>query len=115
MLVEAGIGTRSDWERVKRESAGLRPFIRSLVGLDREAAKKAMARFLTGQTQTSSQIEFINLIVDHLTANGSMDPALLYEFPFTDINPHGPDGVFEPAQVTDLMSVLTRFRDEAAA
>ncbi len=115
MLVEAGIGTHADWERVKKESEGLVPFIRSLVGMDREAAKKALGQFLSGQTQTAAQIEFINLIVDHLTANGSMDPALLYESPFTDINPHGPDGVFQPAQVTELVSVLRKFGKGEAA
>jgi len=38
-----------------------------LVGLDREAAKKAFAVFLNGSTLSASQIEFINLIIDHLT------------------------------------------------
>ncbi|MEO6028043.1 MAG: type I restriction-modification enzyme R subunit C-terminal domain-containing protein [Candidatus Binatia bacterium] len=41
MLAEAGIGTAADVERAKRESQGLGLFVRTLVGLDREAAKTA--------------------------------------------------------------------------
>ena len=34
-------------------------FIRSLVGLEREAAKEALAGFMDGRTLTANQIEFI--------------------------------------------------------
>jgi type I restriction enzyme R subunit len=39
MLVEAGTGSNDDVDRAKKESLGLGLFVRSLVGLDREAAK----------------------------------------------------------------------------
>ena len=61
-------------------------FIRSLVGLDREAAKQAFSQFLSGGA-TANQVEFVNLIVDYLTENGVMDPRRLYESPFTDMSP----------------------------
>jgi type I restriction enzyme R subunit len=35
-------------------------FVRSLVGLDREAAKQAFAGFVAGSTLTANQIEFVN-------------------------------------------------------
>lgn len=41
------------------------------------------------------------MIVDYLTENGVMDPKLLYESPFTDVSPRGPEGVFLSEQVTD--------------
>ena len=53
--------------KAKDKSHGFGLFVRSLVGLDREAAKKALAVFLNGSTLSASQIEFINLIIDHLT------------------------------------------------
>ena len=49
--------------------------MRSLVGLDREAAKEALAGSSTGKTLSANQIEFVNLIVDHLTEHGVVDPA----------------------------------------
>jgi type I restriction enzyme R subunit len=90
-------------------------FVRSLVGLDREAAKDAMAAFTAGKTLSANQLEFINLVVDHLTAHGVMEPARLYESPFTDITPHGPDGLFKPAEVDELLRNLEAVRASAVA
>jgi hypothetical protein len=73
------VGVADQINRAKAESQGLGLFVRSLVGLDREAAKEAMAGFLTGKTLTASQIEFVNLVVNHLTEHGVMDAKLLYE------------------------------------
>ena len=38
--------------------------------MDRGAAKDAMRTFLAGKSLSANQIEFVNLIVDHLTAPG---------------------------------------------
>jgi len=115
MLVEAGVGTSADLSCAKQESSVLGLFIRSLVGLDREAAKQAFGQFLSGKAQSAHQIEFINLIIDHLTEHGAMDPGLLYESPFTDINPQGLEGVFTSEQVDDLVALLQEIRARAAA
>jgi type I restriction enzyme R subunit len=71
--------------------------------------------FLTGRTPSANQIEFVNLIVDHLTEHGVLDPARLYESPFTDINSRGPEGVFTEPQVDELVSLLKEIRQTAAA
>jgi type I restriction enzyme R subunit len=115
ILVEAGVGTAADCSRARQESSGLGLFVRSLIGLDREAAKQAFGQFLSGKTPSAHQIEFINLIIDHLTEHGIMDPGRLYESPFTDINPRGPDGVFTSEQVDALVSLLHDIRQRAAA
>jgi type I restriction enzyme R subunit len=57
---------------------------------------------------SANQIEFVDLIVDHLTEHGIMDAALLYESPFTDLTPQGPDGLFTSPQVDELVAVLDR-------
>jgi len=66
--------------------------------------------FLVGRTPSANQIEFVNLVVDLLTEHGVMDPARLYESPFTDINPRGPEGVFTEPHVDELASVLKDHR-----
>jgi len=115
MLIESRIGSAEDIRRASEESRGLGLFVRSLVGMDREAAKEALSTFLKSRTLTSSQIEFLNLIVDHLTEQGVIEPARLYESPFTDLNPRGPEGVFSGAQVDELISLLGEVRQRAIA
>ena len=113
MLAENSVGSPDDIDRAKNESEGLGLFVRSLVGLDREAAKQAMASFIADKTLGANQIEFVNLIVDHLTEHGVMDAALLYESPFTDINPQGPEGVFSSKQVGELVAILEQVKVRA--
>jgi type I restriction enzyme, R subunit len=112
ILQESGIGTPEHLEFAKRMGLGV--FIRSLIGLDREAAKQAFGAFLSGSTASANQIEFINLIIDYLTHHGIMEPSLLYESPFTDISHQGPEGIFSPEQVNALVAVLNDIRTAAA-
>lgn len=113
MLLDAGMGTTKDLNRAKQESYKLGLFLRSLVGLDREAAKRSFDGFLLGKTPTANQIEFINLIIDHLTQRGWMEPSALYESPFTDISPRGVEGLFASREVEQLIGVLASIRQHA--
>ena len=111
---------RAESARLRRSNApkrnqGLGLFVRSLVGLDREAAKEALAGFLMGKKLSANQIEFVNLIIDHLTEHGVMDVALLYDSPFTDVTPKGPDGLFNSAHVDELVAVIKQVRQTAVA
>jgi type I restriction enzyme, R subunit len=51
-----------------------------------------MARFMAGKSPAANQIEFVNLIVDHLTEHGVVEPITLYESPFTDLTPRAQTG-----------------------
>jgi type I restriction enzyme R subunit len=115
MLVESGVGAEEDVRRAAAESNGLGLFVRSLVGMDRGAAKDALADFLSRKTLAANQIEFVNLVVDHLTEHGVMDAARLYESPFTDLTPRGPDGLFTSAEVDGLVEAIARIRGTALA
>ncbi|CAK8717053.1 type I site-specific deoxyribonuclease [Candidatus Electrothrix laxa] len=78
----------------RNETPSLAHFIRSLVGLDRAAAKAAFARFLNDSSLTAPQIRFIELIIDQLTARGMMDAEALYNPPFTNLHSGGPEVLF---------------------
>jgi type I restriction enzyme R subunit len=81
-------------------------FIRSLVGLDQQAVNAKFAEFLDGTTATANQIDFIGLVVSCLTRHGAMEPSQLYDPPFTDNAPKGPDEFFPPAQMTRLVEII---------
>ena len=115
ILLESGIGTTGDINRALEEAHGLGLFVRSLVGLDREAAKEALATFLEDRTMGANQIEFVNLIVNHLTEHGIMAAGLLYESPFTDVAPQGPDRLFTSLQLDRLVGILDEVALRAAA
>jgi type I restriction enzyme, R subunit len=109
MLVEAGAGTPNDLSKV-RSGSGLGLFVREMVGLDREAAKRAFDGFLAGKTLTANQIQFVNLVIDYLTQSGWMSAAQLYESPFTDFSPKGVEGVFGSEQVLQLVGIIKDIR-----
>jgi type I restriction enzyme R subunit len=115
ILAESGVGEREDLDRAREESQGLGLFVRSLVGLDREIAKQELGKFLLGKNLNPNQIEFVNMIVDYLTEHGVMDAALLYESPFTDITPQGPEELFTSPQVDELISLLEEVYGRALA
>ena len=112
MLLEAAGNAPEHVTKAQEQGLGL--FVRSLVGLERDTAKQAFAEFLSARTLTANQIEFINLIINYLTEHGAMEPGRLYESPFTDFSPLGVEGVFDSAEVTQLITVLTEIRTKAA-
>ncbi len=77
MLTENGVGAADDIQHAAEESQGLGLFVRSLVGLDRQAAKEALAGFLNSKTWSANQIEFVNLIVNQLTEHSDRGHASL--------------------------------------
>jgi type I restriction enzyme R subunit len=83
--------------------------------MDRNAAKAALAVFTEDRTLTANQLEFVNLVVDHLTEHGTMEAARLYESPFTDLTAQGPDGLFKPDDLDGLLKVLDAVRATAVA
>jgi len=116
MLLEAGIGTPADVARASEESQGLGLFVRSLVGLEKEAVQAAFSTYLVDATYTANQIHFVGLIVSHLTENGVLEPARLYESPFTDHAPHGPDLLFPRSDNVDgIIEILHEVRQHAVA
>jgi type I restriction enzyme R subunit len=112
-LLSHGVGTEQAIQRAAEECTGFGLFIRSLVGLDRNAAKELFADFLADGTHTTMQIRFINEIIDELTSRGVMDPARLYDPPFSDLAPMGPEGLFTEAEVDNICHLLDLIKSRA--
>lgn len=54
------------------------------------------------------------MIIRHLTQNGAMEIDRLYESPFTEIAPHGPDALFASDDMDRIVSILKAVRATAA-
>jgi type I restriction enzyme, R subunit len=115
ILTESGGFSPAEIEAGATEAHGLGLLIRSVVGMERSAAAEALSAFVADATLTGNQHAFVDLVIDQLTARGAVPLALLYEAPFTDYAPLGPDGLFTDAQVTQLVRVLDRVAATAAA
>ncbi len=60
-------------------------FVRSVVGLDIQAAKAAFSKFIDEKDLNSTQIYFVNCIIDYINQNGVMtDFSVMQHSPFTD-------------------------------
>jgi type I restriction enzyme R subunit len=114
MLEQAG-GDHVLVEQLKSETDGLGLFVRSLVGLELEAANAAMSKFLSDSSATKNQIAFVRMIVQQLTHDGAIIKRRLYESPFTDLAAAGPESVFATAKVTELFAVIEDIRQRAVA
>ncbi len=114
MLIEAG-GSSELITAASAQNHGLGVFIRSLVGLEREAAMQVFSDFINASTATSDQIEFVELIIQELTQNGVMEVDRLYETPYVDINSSGPEGIFKPGELNRLAEMLELIQARAAA
>jgi type I restriction enzyme, R subunit len=114
MLVKAGIGQQAHFEKAAELAHGFTAFIRSLVGLERGAVAEAFSEFLADSAATAQQIEFVDMVIGHLTEKGSMDPGLLYESPFIDMAPEGPQQVFDFDRTKKLIDVIKGLNESAA-
>jgi type I restriction enzyme, R subunit len=113
MLLSCGVGERAELEAVAERTGGLGLFIRSLVGLDRAAAKEAFGDYLDGERFTAEQIRIIDMIIDELTSNGVVEPRRLYESPYTDYAPTGIDLAFPREHMDAIVDTLQRIKGTA--
>jgi type I restriction enzyme R subunit len=115
MLIEEGGSTPEDLSRARAQCQNLGLFVRSLIGLDRGAAKEAFSEFLVGRTLRPNQIAFLDMLVNHLTEHGAVEPERLYESPYTDMNPASVEGIFSPAESDRIFTILNDVKARAAA
>jgi type I restriction enzyme R subunit len=108
MLFSQGeLGTREEFVKAYGE-APLGSFIRGIVGLEINAAKEAFGEILQGQNLNSQQIRFMDTIINFFSVKGIIDPEMLFEPPFTDINTSGVMGVFDEEETRKVISIIEK-------
>lgn len=108
------VESRDKFEECFGTEKSLPLFIRSLVGLDRQAVQQAFSKYLQGSTYNEKQIRFVEMLIDHLTQNGVLEAAQLYEPPFNQIHYEGIDGVFGDADADNIFGVVEAFNEAVA-
>jgi type I restriction enzyme R subunit len=105
LFSECGVIPREEYEKIFGEKP-LGVLVRSVVGLSRKAAKEAFAEFLSKAPLEADQMAFLNEVIEFLVRNGTMEPKVLFETPFTNIHDLGVRGIFDEnmsRQVVDLV------------
>jgi type I restriction enzyme, R subunit len=102
------VGGDTSFALASERAGNLGYFVRTLVGLDRAAAKEALAEFLDDKRHTRAQIEFIYLIIDELTERGVVEPGRIYENPYVSLAPHGPEDLFAEDELDRLVATLAQ-------
>jgi len=78
------LGTKEQYEN-EFGNMPLGELVRTIVGLDMQAAKEAFAVFLNDVNLDSRQINFINMIIEYIVKNGMLkDFSVLQGSPFSD-------------------------------
>jgi type I restriction enzyme, R subunit len=106
MLFEQGdLGTKETFIKAYGEQP-LGKFIRSIVGLDANAAKTAFSELLKSQNFNTQQIRFIDTIINFFTVKGTVELPMLFQSPFTDINPSSVFGLFDETSTAKIRKII---------
>lgn len=113
MILSMGGSMNKDALNKTLEGQPLGQFIRSIIGLDINAAKEAFSEFLNGAKLDADQQSFINRLIDFLSVKGTIDKKMLFDVPFTEINHEGITGVFPIEQASKVISILDKINENA--
>ena len=102
---QGSLGTKELFLKAYGEKP-LGKLVRSIVGLDVNTAKIIFSEILVKQTLNSQQIRFMDEIIKFFTIKGVVDPAMLFEPPFTDINSNGILGLFDETTSATIISLI---------
>jgi len=93
---------------VRARQDGLPIFVRSLIGLERGAAQALLSTAISDLSLSGTQIEFLEMLIHHLCEKGMVDPSELYDSPYTDVAPSGPESLFSPTVARRLRVALAQ-------
>lgn len=105
-------GTKEDYIREYGDKP-LGVFIRSILGLDANAAKQAFGEFLQRGNLSADQITFLNNIIDFLTKNGVIEKRMLVQPPFTDKHYEGIFGLFDQEDQARILYIIDDIKQQA--
>lgn len=112
LFAEDGAIQREKYEKTFGEKP-LGVLVRSVVGLNRKAAKEAFSEFLSEAPLHPDQMAFLDEVVEYLVKNGTMEPGIMFETPFTLINDQGITGVFDESASKKVIELVRHVNENA--
>lgn len=113
-LLEAQVCTAEELREAEQEhGGGLGRLVRLQLGLDRDAVEAAFSAFRHGRSLSAAQTRFVVRMVDYLERNGVLEVGALYESPFAELAPNGPEDLFDEDGMEALVEVLGRIEATA--
>ena len=99
-------GTREEYQKNYGDQP-LGVFVRSILGLDIEAANEVFSEFLQAGNFSADQMTFIETIIKYLTVNGIVDKGMLFNTPpFNERHQNGISGFFDDGQATRIFNLV---------
>jgi type I restriction enzyme, R subunit len=112
LFAEGGSIPREEYKKIFGDKP-LGILVRSVVGLNRNAAKAAFAEFLAEAPLHPDQMAFLDEVVEYLVRNGTMEPKIMFDTPFTHINDQGIAGVFDKEMSKKVIELVRDINDNA--
>lgn len=78
------LGSKEQYEKDYSDTP-VTKLVRKVVGLDRQAAMEAFSTFLSEQNLNLQQSQFVDLIIDYIVKNGTLEPHALQQDPFSSV------------------------------
>lgn len=78
------LGSKLDYQNEYGEKSITR-LVREIVGLDRKAALALFSDFLTAERLNFEQVKFVEMIIDYVVKNGTLDKKVLSQDPFRSL------------------------------
>ena len=98
------------------KSSSLSFAIRQIIGLDAARVDAHFRAFVQKYPSlNANQIRFLDLLKGYIARYGTIEPARLWDSPFTSLHAEGVEGVFtESTQIDDLLGLLAEINQPAA-
>lgn len=78
------LGSKEQYEKDYGDTP-VTKLVRKIVGLDRQAAVEAFSEFITAENLNLQQTKFVELIIDYIVKNGTLERQALQQDPFTSL------------------------------
>jgi len=112
LFSEDGVISKEEYEKIYGEKP-LGVLVRSIVGLDRQAAKQVFADFLGEAPLLPDQISFLDEVTNYLIKNGVMEPKIMFESPFTNLHDLGVAGIFDNESSKKIIKLVRDINENA--